>query len=267
MLYRSSELWTGNTCRYNKPSILPYFTWLPVLPGSSIQSAGQRTLFSLIGTLWALLGIEIHHFALSGSESAARSGQPPPPPLSPRLAALRSVLAIGIASALGYTVGLVLGLPRDFWIVVAIIVTVRPTSPTLTVTFTSMMIIGTIAGSLIAAAITLETSNHYLLLALLFCFAVVVFAAVGVNIMITQIVLVPFIIILLNIYYPGQWYLPFIRILNIAIGGTIGVAMVYLLSTLTNSRLSGNREKEGNRKHHRYMLCLCSIGPDDMKII
>jgi hypothetical protein len=61
------------------------------LPGSSIQSAGQRTLFSLIGTLWALLGIEIHHFALShrriqlsGSESAARS-EPPPPPLSPTI--------------------------------------------------------------------------------------------------------------------------------------------------------------------------------------
>jgi hypothetical protein len=35
------------------------------LPGSSIQSAGERTLFPLIGMLWALLGVEIHHFALS----------------------------------------------------------------------------------------------------------------------------------------------------------------------------------------------------------
>lgn len=216
------------------------------LPGSSIQSAGQRTLFSLIGTLWALLGVEVHRFALShrriqlsGSESAARSEQQPSPPLSPRLSVLRSPVAIGIASALGYTVGLVLGLPRDFWIVVTIIVTIRPTSPTLTVTFTSMMIIGTIAGALIAAAITLEASNnHYLLLALLFSFAVVVFATVGVNTILTQIFLVPFIIIILNIYYPGQWYLPFIRILNIAIGGAIAIVMVYLLSALTNSRLA-----------------------------
>ena len=221
------------------------------LPGSSIQSAGQRTLFSLIGTLWALLGVEVHRFALShrriqlsGSENAAKSEQQqqPSPPLSPRLSVLRSPVAIGIASALGYTVGLVLGLPRDFWIVVTIIVTIRPTSPTLTVTFTSMMIIGTIAGALIAAAITLEASNnHYLLLALLFSFAVVVFATVGVNTILTQIFLVPFIIIILNIYYPGQWYLPFIRILNIAIGGAIAIAMVYLLSALTNSRLTFRR--------------------------
>jgi hypothetical protein len=35
------------------------------LPGYSIQSAGLRTLFSHIGMLWALIGIEIHRFVLS----------------------------------------------------------------------------------------------------------------------------------------------------------------------------------------------------------
>lgn len=218
------------------------------LPGSSIQSAGLRTLFSLIGMLWALLGIEIHRFALSHrkiqqlswSESVAitteEQQQQQQQPSTPRLAALRSALPIGIVSALGYTVGLVLGLPRDFWIVVPIILAIRSTSSTLTMTFTSMMIIGTIAGALIATVITLETNNHYLLLALLFFFAVVVFATLGVSITLTQIFLVPFVIILLNLYYPGQWYLPFIRILNVAIGAAIAVAVVYLLSALSGSR-------------------------------
>jgi uncharacterized membrane protein YccC len=136
-----------------------------------------RTLFSLIGMLWALLGIEIQRFALSHriqqpsqSESAASEQQPP----TPRLAAL-SALMIGIASAIGYTIGLVLGLPRDFWAVLTIIVAIRP-SPSLTISFTSMMVFGTIIGALIAAVITLENSNPYLHLALLFSFAVVVFA-------------------------------------------------------------------------------------------
>ena len=216
------------------------------LPGSSIQSAGLRTLFSLIGMLWALLGVEIHRFALShrriqlsGSESAAiTTEEQQQQPSTPRLAALRSALPIGIVSALGYTVGLVLGLPRDFWTVVPIILAIRPTSSTLTMTFTSMMIIGTIAGALITTGITLETNNYYLLLALLFSFAVVVFATLGVSITLTQIFLVPFVIILLNLYYPGQWYLPFIRILNVAIGAAIAVAVVYLLSALSGSRLT-----------------------------
>ena len=215
------------------------------LPGSSIQSAGLRTLFSLIGMLWALLGVEIHRFALShrriqlsGSESAAITTEEQQQPSTPRLATLRNALPIGIVSALGYTVGFVLGLPRDFWIVVPIILAIRPTSSTLTMTFTSMMIIGTIAGALIATVITLETNNHYLLLALLFSFAVVVFATLGVSITLTQIFLVPFVIILLNLYYPGQWYLPFIRILNVAIGAATAVAVVYLLSVLSGSRLT-----------------------------
>jgi uncharacterized membrane protein YccC len=220
------------------------------LPGSSIQSAGLRTLFSLIGMLWALLGLEIHRFALSHrkiqlpvSESVAITTeelqqQQRQQPSTPLLAALRSALPIGIVSALGYTVGLVLGLPRDFWIVVPIILAIRSTSSALTMTFTSMMIIGTIAGALIATMITLEANNHYLLLALLFSLAVVVFATLGVNITLTQIFLVPFVIILLNLYYPGQWYLPFIRILNVAIGAAIAVAVVYLLSALSGSRLT-----------------------------
>ncbi|MGB8938196.1 MAG: FUSC family protein, partial [Candidatus Nitrosopolaris sp.] len=124
--------------------------------------------------------------------------------------------------------------------VLTIIVAIRP-SPSLTISFTSMMIFGTIIGALIAAVITLENSNPYLRLALLFSFAVMVFATMRVNVILTQIFLVPFIIILLNIYYPGEWYLSFIRILDVAIGGAIAVAMVYLRSALSGSRLLGNR--------------------------
>ncbi|HYA81935.1 MAG TPA: FUSC family protein [Candidatus Bathyarchaeia archaeon] len=208
------------------------------LPGYSMQSAIVRTLFSLIGMLWALLGIEIHRFALlhriqqpSQSESAASKQQPP----TPRLAALRSALMIGIASAIGYMIGLVLGLPRDFWAVLTIIVAIRP-SPSLTISFTSMMVFGTIIGALMAAVITLENTNPYLRIALLFSFAVMLFATMRVNVILTQIFLVPFIIILLNIYYPGEWYLSFIRILDVAIGGAIAVAMVYLWSALSPLR-------------------------------
>jgi uncharacterized membrane protein YccC len=98
-----------------------------------------------------------------------------------------------------------------------------------------MMVFGTIIGALIAAVITLENSNPYLRLVFLFSFAVMLYAT-RVNVILTQIFLVPFIIILLNIYYPGEWYLSFIRILDVVIGGAIAVAMVYLWSALSGSR-------------------------------
>jgi uncharacterized membrane protein YccC len=67
-----------------------------------------------------------------------------------------------------------------------------------------------------------------------------VFATRGVNPLLAQIFLVPFVIILLDIYFPGQWYLPFIRILNVTIGGMIAVATSYFISVLSGSEfLSG----------------------------
>jgi hypothetical protein len=163
------------------------------LPGYSVQSAGVRTLFSLIGMLWALLGIEIHRFALSHriqqkqqSQSESTVSELQPPPTQPRLVALRSALMIGIASAIGYTIGLVLGLPRDFWAVLTIIVAIRP-SPSLTISLTCMMVFGTIIGAMIAAVITLENSNPYLRLILLFSFSVMLYATMRVNVVLTQI--------------------------------------------------------------------------------
>jgi uncharacterized membrane protein YccC len=199
------------------------------LPGYSIQSAALRTFFSLIGTIWTLLGIEIHRLVISyrtqlsgqGSTIDAKDEKQS----TPRLEVLRRALLIAIASALGYTIGLVMGLPIDFWIVITIILSIRP-NPNLTITFASMMVMGTMAGSL--TAVIPGTSNHYLLLALIFSFVVVLFAVIGVNIMLIQIFLLPFIIILLSFYYPGQWYLSLIRILDVTIGGTIAIARVYL---------------------------------------
>ena len=70
---------------------------------------------------------------------------------------------------------------RDFWAIVMIIVAIRPNISS-TTTFTSMIVIGTIVGALIAAVITLENNNLYLRLALLFSFAVMVFATMKVNV-------------------------------------------------------------------------------------
>jgi hypothetical protein len=48
-----------------------------------------------------------------------------------------------------------------------------------------MMVFGTIIGALIAAVITLENSNPYLRLVLLFSFAVMLYATMRVNVILT----------------------------------------------------------------------------------
>ena len=81
--------------------------------------------------------------------------------------------------------------------------------------------IGTVIGAIIGAAITLATSNLLVLTILLFVFGLLMFSSRGVNLSVVQIFFTPFIIILLNILYPGEWYLAFYRVLAVSIGVAI----------------------------------------------
>jgi hypothetical protein len=203
------------------------------LPGGSESAAVERFWFALLGALLAFAGSWVHHALVK-----ARGAMLPKAhryPILPKLADFslksgwfRDALAVGLASSFGLAVGVALGLPRDFWIVVTIISAVRTKfGPTLS--SASMMVAGTILGALMAAAITVSIHNEYLLGALLLLFGTTMFASRGVNLGLSQISFTPFIIILLNLLYPGEWYLAEIRILDVAIGGAIAIATVYLI--------------------------------------
>ena len=221
-----------------KPQWAPVATFTAItfavglgLPGYSAQAAGERVIFALIGCIWMLAGVELHRFVLSlrhrrMAPGGAASIQQP----MPRSETLRSSLILAVACSLGFAFGFALGLPRDYWIVVTILITVRP-NISLTRTFTLEMAIGTVIGAMIGAAITLATSDLLVLTTLLFVFGLLMFSLRGVNLGLVQIFFTPFIIILLNILYPGEWYLAFYRILAVSIGVAISIVLVYLLET------------------------------------
>ncbi len=212
------------------------------LPGGSSGVAVERLWLSLLGGLLAFFGAWLHRSLTSRKASGGAIDAseplrtrlkryttiPRPSTLLLQSEAFRHSIGVGAASALGLTVGLALGLPRDFWIVVTIIIALRPrVGPT--INFTAMMVIGTLAGAVISAAMTLEISNIYLLEGLLFVFATAMFASRGVNLGLFQVFFTPFIIVLLNLLYPGQWQLAEARILDVAIGGAIAILTVYLV--------------------------------------
>ncbi len=201
------------------------------IPGD-LLAAVHRSLFSIFGTLLVLLGILLHRFI--SDRMSKRSSQLSIPNL-PNLSdaklhpdALRNAIAVGVASAFGFLIGMLLGLPRDFWIVVTIILTVQP-SFNATLTFTSRMVLGTILGAVLGAGVIMETRNIYIQLILLSVFAVFMFATRGVNLALVQVSLAPFIIILLNIIYLGQADFAEARVIDVAIGGLVSVATVYVL--------------------------------------
>jgi hypothetical protein len=211
------------------------------LPGGSVPDAWVRLWICLAGAFWALLGAWAHRTLVSkwhiaGSRGALSGSFGPRVRGYFRLPSTRSdefrlAAAVGAASAAGLAIGLSLGFPRDFWIIVTLLLATRPRlGPT--VSSAAMLVLGTIAGAIVAAAITLEIHEAYILELLLFAFGVGMFAARGVNFGLVQMFFTPFLIILLNLLYPGEWYLAGVRILDVAIGGALAVATVYFLGEI-----------------------------------
>jgi Fusaric acid resistance protein-like len=202
------------------------------LPGG-FAAAAQRTLFSGLGTLWVLLGIEMQRRVGSRASPRGKVGDYSGAPSSLGDAelhpdALRNAVTIGAASALGFLVGNALGLPRDFWVVITIVLAVQP-SFNATLTFTSSMLLGTIVGAILGAAVIFGTKDVPVQLLFLTAFAVLMFATRGVNLALVQVFLAPFIIVLLDVIYRGQANFAEARVVDVLVGGVISVATVYVL--------------------------------------
>jgi len=207
------------------------------LLGGSVVAAEDRLVFAMFGALLAFTGIALRQlflFRRSASKSSASVAGPSPSAVpQARMSWIQSdsfkhAVLVGVAAMVGHAIALVLGLPRDFWIVVTIIISLRPSLGE-TFTSTSLVIVGTAIGAVIAAAVTLTITNDYLLWVLLFAFAIAMFATRNMNFGLTQVFVTPFIIILLNILFPGQWLLAETRIVDVAIGGAISLLTVLLL--------------------------------------
>lgn len=216
------------------------------LPGATEGAIETRLAFAFGGALLALAGAWTHraltHPDKKKSETFWLSG-----PTRPGLAQLwptklslkehifRWGVAVGIASSLGLAIGLALGLPRDFWIVVTLIIATRPRlGPTVSMTLT--IVVGTIIGAVMAAAVVVGIGEIEVLEVLLLLFGTMMFATRGVNLGLIQVFFTPFIIILLNILYPGSTYLAEYRILDVGIGGLLAIVTVYTLSVVEKGR-------------------------------
>lgn len=201
------------------------------IPGDSFASL-HRTYFSLLGALFALLGIWIRRYLSSkrlqekSVDQTAKTGSLSDAKLHED--AFRNAITIGLASAFGFWFGIMLGLPRDFWVVITIILTFQP-SFNATLAFTSRMVLGTVIGAIMGGAVLIATSNIYVHLVFLLIFAVLMFALSGVNMALVQIFLAPFIIVLLNLIFSGQANFAEARIIDVVLGGIISVATVYVI--------------------------------------
>jgi len=207
------------------------------LPGASVPGAIERFWASMGGDLWAFFGVVLQRHRVTSAGGAGGSLQPAQDArhlhpflidMSVHSEVFRQAFVTAVAAAIGLAIGLALNLPRDIWIMITVIIAIRPgLGPT--VNSTLAIVVGTVAGAMVAALVTLEITSVDVLVVLLFLFAFSMNASRFVNQALFQALVTPFLIILLDMIYPGDWRFALVRIADVAIGGGLAVIAVYLL--------------------------------------
>jgi uncharacterized membrane protein YccC len=112
--------------------------------------------------------------------------------------------------------------------------------PRLTLSFTAMRVLGTIAGAVLGFVTTvLIGANAPLAIVPMFAFGVGMFSTRNANYIVFTLFLTAFIIVLLNLAYPGDQLLALTRILDTCIGGALALSAGGLMWRLSRQPIKG----------------------------
>ncbi len=207
------------------------------IPGGSGLEALERLVLALLGGFWAILGLAITRPILlrrgyfGAREDPRRPTTPPPPstpvPMPASRVHVRYAILVAGTTAVGLAISLALGLPRDYWVMLTVLVSLRASIAT-TFSASFLRILGTIGGAGVALGLTLFIVNPWILGVFLFLFAMALFATRWVNYGIYTLFLTPFVILLLNLVYPGSWQFAFVRVFDTVLGGGLAITVATL---------------------------------------
>ncbi len=209
--------------------------------GLGLRSSGSPSLsvvfaLFLLGGAWALVLV-----AIATRWRRVRPASFPPPDAGGEAltgaitrSQWASAVATGAAVSIGLLVGVVLGLPRDYWVLLTIIVVMR-SSLNATLERMGSRITGTILGAGLGGIITsllLPASFSLPILGVFISAAIVMQRA---NYLLYALFLTPFVVVLLNLLAPAGITVAIDRVVDTLIGGLIG-AVTALLVGLARSR-------------------------------
>jgi hypothetical protein len=133
-----------------------------------------------------------------------------------------NALVTGLACAIGLAIGFALRLPRDYWVLLTIVVVMR-SSLRSTLERMSSRIVGTVVGAAIGGAVTLLLLPSWALVACLVGFMGATVAVQRANYLLYALFLTPFVVVLLNLLQPAADLTTALdRIVDTLVGGALG---------------------------------------------
>jgi len=206
------------------------------LPGASISEAGSRALLLLLGGGLAVVGLAVHLGLRRtwgrglASDVPARDGSGPPVggANADALPEWPHAIAVGTTAAIGLALSFALGLARDYWVLLTVVVVLRARFEDTLETGAARMV-GTVLGATLGAVVTITFVAPPWQGAILILFAFAAFAVQRANYLLYAVGLTAFVVVLLNLVYPGGVGLAELRVLDTFIGGSLAMIAAAIL--------------------------------------
>jgi uncharacterized membrane protein YccC len=142
---------------------------------------------------------------------------------------LRHAFRFSVSVALATLISEVSGMPHGYWIILTVVVLVRPEIRT-TINRITQRMVGTAVGMLVGALLILALSGSVMALAILAnAFLFLMFTYGKLNYVYYVLALTPSVLLTLAIPDPGDWEVAGWRFLSTVIGSVLAVLAVYLL--------------------------------------
>lgn len=201
-------------------------------PGLYLRAAAVA-----IGGVWVLASLAVLALLRPRKDEGAAPLPAVPPPTSPALerTVTLHVAVVAAVATLGLYLGIELGLPRDYWVMIMVLVALRPDLAT-TLSYSAARIVGTVIGAAGAFVATTLTSEAWILFPVLTGAVWLALSTRSVNQIVYSIGIALAIIVLLNLAYSGGPALAVARVIDTVLGGALALAAALALAGVGSRR-------------------------------
>ena len=150
--------------------------------------------------------------------------------LSVRSIHFKSSLVFAITGAAGLTIAQFLDLSRDYWVVMTIALLLLRDNVSITFSYITSRIVGTILGATVAYVVLATVYNQWILVLLLFLFVTAYYTMRGISYLLSTFFITLFILLLISISMtPGDISVAQIRVIDTLIGGAISLLAISVM--------------------------------------
>ncbi len=170
----------------------------------------------------------------------------------------RHAVRVSLATAIGYLLGLALHLDRVYWILLTIVVILKPGFG-LTKSRSYQRITGTVVGALFAIAVLLLVKNPTVIFSIMLFCILGAYSFMSLQYTVSVIFTTPFVIFLLHFLHPADLHYATQRVLDTFIGGSLAfVANIALWPSWEHKYLPSYMEKmiRSNRQYLEQVMKL-----------